>query len=109
MKIDAQAAKSRLTDYLVPIYGWSAARRAYDAIDDVVNGKSDEIIEYGIWEHLRPQSSYKYRCSRCGEIAYCVTGNCGRKVKLENPSCPYKFCPFCGAAMKNGLDKNEKK
>ena len=51
-------------------------------------------------------SSYRYQCSVCGEVAYCVTGTCGRKYKEKNPKCAYKFCPHCGAEMgdKNAAD-----
>lgn len=52
----------------------------------------------GHWE--RPaganRCSYRYKCSLCGEIAYQVTGNNGRKKKAAEPACTYKFCPHCG-------------
>lgn len=54
---------------------------------------------------LRPKGStrggYKYQCSECKEICYCVTGNCGKKVKIDNPPCPYKYCPHCGAKVED--------
>lgn len=59
------------------------------------------MSKQGHWE--RPNGamscSYKYRCSECGKIAYQVTGNCGRKVKDQDPACSYKFCPNCGKKM----------
>ena len=59
------------------------------------------INALGKWK--RPKgagtSSYRYQCSECGGIAYQVTGNCGRKIKVSNPECTYKFCPNCGIEM----------
>lgn len=49
-------------------------------------------------------SSYRYQCSVCGRTAYQVTGNCGRKHKVSQPPCTYKYCPNCGADMK-GAEK----
>lgn len=53
----------------------------------------------GHWErpNTRP-NSYNFRCSICGRIAHQVTGNNGRKEKIE-PICTYQFCPNCGATM----------
>lgn len=70
-------------------------------------GKAQEIVEkftkdpedIGVW--VKPNtraSSYKYQCSKCGEIAYFVSGNCAKEVK--DRGCAYKYCPNCGRRMK---------
>lgn len=72
-----------------------------EAIEKIKNEQATIMPErkMGKWRHLSPTNSYRFVCSECMKIAYFVTGNNGRKVKVGNPGCGYKFCPNCGAEM----------
>lgn len=78
----------------------------YTAAESVYRGyiERGELVEVkrGRWKRPfgAPRCSYRYQCSQCGEIAYQVNGNCGRKDKSELAPCTYRFCPNCGARMK---------
>lgn len=90
---------------------------AIEAVEQLHGGCITEdvknFVRYQLWgvpsaekqgKWIRPmdatESSYRYQCSECGETAYQVTGNCGRKYKVKHPPCTYKFCPNCGADMR---------
>lgn len=79
---------------------WRAATKAIKDLPSVQPERKK-----GEW--IRPfgaqTSSYRFLCSECGEIAYQVTGNCGRKYKIPQ-KCTYKWCPNCGAEMTEGED-----
>ena len=75
--------------------GWN------DAIEAIVQNEPTVEPKRGKWIRPlgSPRCSYRYQCSECGEVAYQVTGNCGRKVKVPEPCCSYRYCPNCGAKM----------
>lgn len=96
--IDAEALKHILNQS--KYYGTKAGNAFADMITECTSADVQEE-KHAHW--LRPEnacrSSYRYNCSACKQTAYCVTGNCGRKVKVDHPPCPYKYCPNCGARM----------
>ena len=62
---------------------------------------------------IRPEgagrSSYRFKCSSCGKICHQVTGNCGRKQKVDRPDCTYRFCPWCGEKMEEVVEMDKYK
>lgn len=54
---------------------------------------------------IRPKnaskSSYKYICSECGEMAYCLASCSGSKITKDTKEqvCGYRYCPYCGIRM----------
>ena len=68
----------------------------------IIGLPSEQERKKGKW--MRPagigtiSSSYRFICSECGETAYQVTGDCGRRIKTAQ-KCTYKWCPNCGAGM----------
>lgn len=78
-----------------PFYGTDCDRR--------VALKASQIIEglkrgNGKWEDVPsfPERSPIFRCSSCGNEAYCVQSVAAKKFHRH---CHYKFCPNCGAKM----------
>ena len=67
---------------------------APDAVGDI----------HGHWEEEnRIRRSAKFLCSVCGGLAYYPQPT---RDESWQKCCPYKYCPNCGAAMRDITDKN---
>lgn len=91
--------KERITTILWNCDGipYDKCKKAADAL--IANGFHRQ--SEGAWQEANArQKSSQFVCSACGGLAYFPQCN---NSKTWQKHCPYKYCPNCGAKMKENL------